>query len=146
MNSVESGAAVNFEALFNSPGALSGIGAPRPHVGVSLATDSYATSYAYAGLTWQRDFQQDWFLVGGFGLALHNGRYLRKSEEPPELWHRQKTLGCRVDFHWGVGVGRRLSRHWNVAFDYEHVSSGDVCGVRGTLGLENVGVRVGRVF
>ncbi|MEZ5994415.1 MAG: acyloxyacyl hydrolase [Hyphomonadaceae bacterium] len=145
VNSVESGAAINFEVLFNSPRALSAIGSPRPHVGISAATDSYATSYAYAGLTWERELQQDWFLIGGFGLALHNGEYLRKSEQPPEDWSRQKTLGCRVDFHWGVGAGRRFAGNWNAALHYEHVSSADVC-IKGALGIENVGIRFGRVF
>lgn len=145
VNSVESGVAYNVEVLFNSPDFLDGIGSPRPHFGVSSASDPYATSYAYAGLTWERELANDWFLVGGLGLALHDGEYLRKSEQPVEDWRRSKTLGCRVDFHWGIGAGRRLSEHWNAALHYEHVSSADVC-IKGALGLENVGFRIGRVF
>lgn len=145
VNDVESGAAVNAELLFNSPRLLDAIGSPRPHLGISAATDPDATSYAYAGLTWEYDFQQHWFLVGGLGLAIHNGETLRKSEQNPDDWGRVKTLGCRVDFHWGIGAGRRLSEDWNVALHYEHVSSGDVC-IKGALGLENVGIRFGRLF
>lgn len=144
-NDVESGAAVNLEVLFNAPDMLRSIGSPRPHLGVSAATDPYATSYVYAGLTWEHEFREHWFLIGGFGLALHDGEFLRKSDLAPEEWGRQKTLGCRVDFHWGIGVGRRLSERWNFALHYKHVSSGDVC-VRGALGLENVGFRAGYVF
>jgi lipid A 3-O-deacylase len=145
VNSVENGAAINLEALFHAPAALNRIGSPRPHVGLSAATDPRSTSYVYGGLTWERDYSNDWFLTGGFGLAVHDGEYLRKSDQPVEERKVTKTLGCRVDFHWGIGAGRRLSEKWNVALHYEHVSSGDVC-IKGALGLENVGVRVGRVI
>ncbi|HSV28059.1 MAG TPA: acyloxyacyl hydrolase, partial [Candidatus Omnitrophota bacterium] len=54
----ESGYDVNGEVLFESPGFLAPIWAPRPHVGVYVNTTG-DTSQAYAGLTWTWD-ATDW--------------------------------------------------------------------------------------
>ena len=47
---VEPGADINVEVLFPSPAFLRVLGAPRPHLGLSLNTAG-ATNYAYGGLT-----------------------------------------------------------------------------------------------
>jgi len=49
---VEPGADINVEVLFSSPALLRVLGAPRPHLGLSLNTAG-ATNYAHGGLTWR---------------------------------------------------------------------------------------------
>src|SRR5262245_19870847 len=50
-NHVEPGADITVEVLFPSPALLRLLGAPRPHLGLSINTAG-ATDYGYLGLTW----------------------------------------------------------------------------------------------
>jgi lipid A 3-O-deacylase len=142
VDNVESGTDLNLEVLFASPRGLSGIGSPRPHVGITLSSEG--TSLAYAGLTWEHNFQSRWFVDGSVGLAVHDGDPMQEDEQTLREAETEKALGCRVVFHLGVGAGYRISPHWNVAAHYEHLSNGTICG--SNEGLENIGIRVGRVF
>jgi hypothetical protein len=139
---VESGADLNIELLFASPHALRRLDAPRPIVGVTLASEG--TSYAYAALNWQDEFGSRWFLMGSLGLAVHDGDPLQESEQTLYEQETEKALGCRVNFYVAVGAGYRLSRRWNVAAHYEHLSNATLCETN--EGLESIGIRVGRVF
>jgi lipid A 3-O-deacylase len=142
VNNIEAGTDLNLEVLFPSPRILHGIGSPRPHIGVTIASEG--TSLAYAGLTWEYNFRSGWFLVGGAGLAAHDGDPLQEEEQTQREAETEKALGCRVVAHFGVGAGYRISSRWNVAIHYEHLSNATLCG--SNEGLENIGVRVGRVF
>jgi lipid A 3-O-deacylase len=139
---VESGVDFNAEMLFVSPRALRGIGAPRPYVGATVATEG--TSHVHAGLSWDYDFSSRWFVTGAVGLAAHDGHPLQEWEQTPREHETEKALGCRVVFHLYAGLGFRLSRHWNVAAHYEHLSNATLCGSNG--GLESLGIRIGRAF
>ena len=142
VDNVESGTDLNVEALFRSPRSLRGIGAPRPHVGITLASEG--TSLAYAGLTWEHDFRSHWFLDGSLGLAIHDGDPLQEHYQTQREAATEKAMGCRIVAHLSVGAGYRISPHWNVAAHYEHLSNATLCGSND--GLENIGIRVGRVF
>lgn len=142
LHNTETGTDINAEVLFAAPDVLDRIGAPRPHVGVTYSLEG--TSHAYAGLTWERDFNGGWFLTGGLGLAVHDGDPLDKDEQDAIEFETEKALGCRVNIHWGIGAGYRISEHWNVALHYEHLSNAYLCV--SNEGLENIGLRVGRRF
>lgn len=142
VDNVESGVDLNVELLFRSPRSLRGIGAPRPGVGVTLASEG--TSLAFAGLTWEHDFQSRWFLTGSLGFAVHDGDPLQEEEQTLVEMETEKALGCRATAHVTVGAGYRVSHRWNVALHYEHLSNATLCDTN--EGLENIGVRVGRVF
>ena len=64
---------VNIEALFRSPRFLSVIGAPRPNLGVTIATDFDATHQFYGGLEWEVSLGSKFFAAAGAGLAVHTG-------------------------------------------------------------------------
>jgi lipid A 3-O-deacylase len=139
---VETGIDVNAEVLFTSPRVLRGIGGPRPYLGASFATEG--TSHIHAGLSWEHDFGSRWFVSGAIGLAAHDGDPLDEAEQTPHEQETEKALGCRVVAHLYASAGYRLSRRWNVSAHYEHLSNGTTCVVN--EGLENIGIRVGRVF
>jgi hypothetical protein len=120
VDNVESGMDLNLEVLFEG------------------------TSLAYAGLTWEYNFRPSWFVDGSVGLAVHDGDPLQEDEQTLREAETEKAMGCRVVFHLGVGAGYRISPHWNVAAHYEHLSNGTICG--SNEGLENIGIRIGRVF
>jgi lipid A 3-O-deacylase len=138
----ESGTDLNVELLFRSPRGFAVLGAPRPHVGVTLASEG--TSYAYAGLVWEGDFASRWFWTGAFGIAAHDGDPLSKDEQDAVEFETEKALGCRMNFHVGAGVGYRLTRRWNLGIQYEHLSNANLC--QDNEGLENIGLRVGYMF
>jgi lipid A 3-O-deacylase len=139
---VETGIDFNAEVLFSSPRVLRGIGAPRPYLGASFASEG--TSHLHAGLSWQHDFGSRWFVSGAIGLAAHDGDPLDEADQTPYEQETEKALGCRVVAHLYASAGYRLSRRWNVSAHYEHLSNGTTCVVN--EGLENIGIRVGRVF
>ena len=78
-NHVEPGADLNVEVLFPSPALLRILGAPRPHLGLSLNTVG-ATDYAYVGLTWSSRpwhsllaLPEGLFVAGSLGGGVHDG-------------------------------------------------------------------------
>lgn len=138
----EEGTDLNVELLFNAPEFLDAIGSPRPYVGLTAASEG--TSHVHAGLSWQGDLGERWFVYGNLGLAAHDGDPLSEEDQTPEEQMTEKALGCRVNFHLAVGAGYRLSRRWNLALHYEHLSNATLCDSNG--GIENVGVRIGYMF
>lgn len=138
----EEGTDFNAELLFTSPEILEGIGSPRPYVGFSAASEG--ASHIHAGLSWQEDVAERWFIYGNLGLAAHDGDPLLEDDQTPEEQMTEKALGCRVNFHLAVGAGYRLSRRWNLAVHYEHLSNATLCESNG--GIENIGVRLGYTF
>lgn len=140
---VETGIDVNADVLFTSPRSLEWFHAPRPFVGVTIASEGI--SHLHGGMSWDWDIGSSrWFGTGAVGLAAHNGDPLLEDEQTPYEAETEKALGCRVNFYLYVGLGYRLSRRWNVAAHYEHLSNATLC--ESNEALENIGVRVGRVF
>ena len=141
---VEDGLAISGEVLFAAPEFLAKIGAPRPHIGFSAATDGAATSYGYLGLTWRATmFAEGGFLEFGVGGAVHNGRtsYNPIADEPRQ---GEAFLGCRALVRLHVAPGVRLSERWTASLQWEHLSNANLCGEN--EGLDNLGVRFGYRF
>jgi len=140
---VEDGVAIAGEVLFKSPAFLRIIGAPRPHIGGSAATDANATSFVYAGLAWEVDIARRIYLHGGAGGAVHDGR--TTFNPAVDLPRRGEAfLGCSALFRLHGGAGYRLTERLNVNVTFEHLSNAGICSEN--EGLENVGVRLGYRF
>ena len=138
----EQGFDVNGEILFPSPPVLGFLGAPRPHMGASIASEGI--SQIYGGLTWDYQFGKEdaFFLTGAFGGAIHNADEL----DPPkgrEL-DGDRYLGCQTLFRLAAGVGYNVSEQVNVQFYMDHISNGTLCD--SNEGLENSGLRMGYKF
>jgi len=133
---VESGADINGELRFVSPGFLAPIFAPRPHLGVSINSDG-GNSYAYGGLTWTANFTPIFFGNLGLGGAIHDGPDY--STNPTH-----KGLGTRVLFHEYLEFGAHIAAPWSASVFLDHVSNADLGGHN--PGLTNVGLRLGYSF
>lgn len=133
----EDGTDVNLEALFVSPDFLAPLGAPRPHVGVSInAGDD--TSQIYAGLTWE--WQPLAVPVWGafsFGGAVHDGELEPVRED-------RKALGSRVLFRLAAEVGYDLTETVRVSLIWDHISNAGLADAN--EGLNTVGLRLGYRF
>jgi lipid A 3-O-deacylase len=140
----ESGADLNAEALFASPGLLAPILAPRPHLGVTIHPEGSGSSYAYAGLTWSGTFlrglmtpEDAVFASLGLGGAIHSGP--NASDRPD-----RKSLGTRLLFHEYAELGYRFASPLSLALFLDHVSNANI----GThnAGITNLGLRAGWRF
>jgi len=134
----EDGVDINGEILFTSPQWLDWLGAPRPHLGATIATHDDATSFGYGGLTWDWNFWGPAFVEGSFGFAVHDG------ETDPNPGGTANELGCRVNFHESVSIGYELTDNHRVMATAEHVSNASICDEN--EGLTNIGVRYGYRF
>jgi lipid A 3-O-deacylase len=132
----EDGADINLELLFVSPDFLDGIGAPRPHAGLTLNT-SGDTSQAYLGLSWEWDFWDGAFAGFSLGGAVHNGETLRAPLD-------KKELGCSVLFRESIDFGYRLDDNNSLMVHLGHISNAKLCDTN--EGLENIGIRHGYRF
>jgi lipid A 3-O-deacylase len=140
---IESGTDFNGELLFTSPGFLSWIGAPRPHIGGSV-NSSGNTSYGYIGLTWEYDFWRSWlgsgdafFVAGSLGGGVHDG-YLNSG--PSE----RKLLGSRALFRESAEFGYRITPAISISIMLDHLSNAGIADHNN--GLTNIGVRTGYRF
>lgn len=136
----EQGVGVNLEVAFNSPEFLSVLGAPRPVIGGTIATDSDATNHAYAALEWRYDFSR-YFLSGHLGGAVHDGT-LNDGGDPA----RGDTIffGCRVLFKIGANAGVQLTDRLSASVHWSHISNATLC--RPNNGLDQLGFRIGLGF
>jgi lipid A 3-O-deacylase len=139
----ETGADVNLEVLFPSPAFLRILGAPRPHLGVSINTAGQ-TDYGYIGLTWRgRPWRpllalpEGLFVAGSLGGVAHDG-YLNTA--PPG----RKRLGSRLLFRESAEVGYQLTRRVSVSALFDHLSNAGLAHYNQSL--NNLGVRVGVTF
>lgn len=141
----EQGAAINAEALFASPDFLSVLGAPRPLIGATVATDSDATSQIYSGLEWRVDVTPRWFVAAGAGVAVHNGETDR-FDPVADAGRVDHTvfLGCRALFRLAGDVGYRLTGRVSASFHWNHISNAGLC--RENEGLDQMGARLGLSF
>lgn len=138
----EQGVSINLEALFGSPDFLSAVGAPRPLVGVSVATDSDATSQIYGGIEWRVHFSKRLFATGTVGASLHNGetdRFDRIADR--DRMNSTVFLGCRVLFRLGGDLGYELTDRLSISAHWNHVSNAELCSEN--EGLDHLGLRVG---
>jgi lipid A 3-O-deacylase len=139
----ETGADVNVELLFPSPGFLRVLGAPRPHLGGTINTAG-KTNDVYGGLTWSG---RPWrpllalpdalFIAGSLGGGIHDG-YLNTA--PPE----RKRLGSRLLFRESVEVGYQLTPRLSVSVVLDHLSNAGLAARN--QGLTNLGARLGVHF
>lgn len=141
----EQGAAINGEALFDSPRFLSVLGAPRPLIGATIATDSDATSQVYAGLEWKVGLGRRWFVAASGGGAVHNGETDRYDPvADADRVNHTVFHGCRALFRIAGDVGYRLTDRISASFHWNHISNGGLCGEN--EGLDQIGGRIGLSF
>lgn len=126
----------NGELLFNSPGFLDFIWAPRPHVGFTLNTGG-DTSQVYAGLTWEFDIWRSWFINFSLGGSLHDG-------EKRTTAINRKELGCHLLFRESFEVGYRFESGHSITGFLDHISNANICDAN--EGLETAGIRYGYRF
>ncbi|MEM9013599.1 MAG: acyloxyacyl hydrolase [Pseudomonadota bacterium] len=141
----ETGVGINLEALFKSPGFLRAIGAPRPHLGVAIATDNDATSQIYAGLEWRQHLARRLFVAGAVGGAVHTGE-TDTFDPVADLSRLNNTqfLGCRALFRIAADLGVEVTDHLSVSIAWSHISNAGLCD--DNEGLDNLGLRVGYRF
>jgi lipid A 3-O-deacylase len=139
----ETGADVTIEVLFPSPAFLRNLGAPRPHLGVSINTAGH-TDYGYLGLTWSgRPWRpllalpEGLFAAGSLGGGVHDGH---RNTAPPE----RKILGSRLLFRESVEAGYQLTRKVSFSVMLDHVSNAGLA--THNQGLTNFGTRIGVTF
>ena len=126
----------NGELLFNSPGFLSFIWAPRPHLGFTLNTGG-DTSQVYTGLTWEFDIWRSWFINFSLGGSLHDG-------EKRTTATNRKELGCHLLFRESFEVGYRFESGHSITGFLDHISNANICDAN--EGLETAGIRYGYRF
>lgn len=141
--SVESGADFNGEILFVSPGFLSIIGAPRPHLGVEVNSDGNTNS-AYFGLTWGLRLvpailghSDALTIYGSLGGAVNDGF---NEGAPPG----RKDLGSPVLFRGSIELGYQVTPVTSVSLLLDHMSNANLASHNG--GITNIGARVGFKF
>jgi len=141
----EQGVGINIEALFAAPGFLRVLGAPRPHIGASIATDSDATSQIYAGLEWKAHLARRLFVAGSLGGAVHNGETdaFDPAVDIPRLNNTQ-FFGCRALFRLGADIGVDLTDRVSASVHWDHISNAGLCV--NNEGLDNLGIRLGYRF
>ena len=135
-NHKENGVDANLEMLFASPRLLEAIGAPRPHLGMSVNTLGL-TNQAYAGLTWRWDVTPRLFGEFSFGPGVNDGKL---GKEDPE----RKALGSPVNFRESLSVGWQVTEHNSLSVMFDHISNGGLARYNG--GMDGVGLRWGYRF
>ncbi len=140
----EQTASYNIEALFRSPRFLSIIGAPRPHIGATIAGDFDATSQLYAGLEWDIQLTDKFFLAASVGGTIHNGE--TGFDPVADMARANDTvfLGCRVLFRYGGDIGYAVTDRLRASIHFDHISNAGLCAVN--EGLDNAGLRLGYSF
>ena len=140
---VESGADFNGEVLFSSPRFLDIIGAPRPHLGVSINSDGN-TDQAYFGLTWGLTIfhriagQGDALTIyGSLGGALQDGY---TDNAPPG----RKNLGSVILFRESIELGYQVTEVTSVSAIVDHISNANLANRN--AGITSAGARVGFKF
>jgi lipid A 3-O-deacylase len=132
----EGGGDINGEVLFESPGFLDAVGAPRPHLGVSVNSEG-DTSQAYAGLTWGFAPVQLVFMEFSLGGAIHDGKL-------SDGGTARKELGARVLFRESLSLGYRIDDHHSLSLIFDHESNANLADHN--EGLNNLGIRWGYRF
>jgi lipid A 3-O-deacylase len=132
----EGGMDGNFEVLFQSPGLLDIIWAPRPHIGLSVNSEG-DTSQVYAGLSWEWSFWGHWFAGFSLGGSVHDGKLTTNRID-------RKELGCRLLFRESIEIGYRFGGKHSISGFLDHISNARIC--EKNEGLETTGIRYGYKF
>lgn len=132
----EQGADINFEMLFESPGLLRWIGAPRPHLGFEFSTADQ-TNKGYFGLTWSWVLFNNFYAGFSLGGAAHDG-YIRTDRT------NRKELGARFGFRESVEFGVVLAERHTISVMLDHISNARL-GVKNE-GMDGLGIRYGYRF
>lgn len=141
----EEGVSINLEALFSSPRFLSVVGAPRPLIGASIATDGAATSQLYGGLEWKLEFSERFFVAGTFGATVHDGETDRFDPVADADRVRDTVFyGCRVLFRIGGDLGYEFTERVSASLHWNHISNAGLC--EHNEGLDHLGLRMGYRF
>lgn len=142
---------INGQLLFPSPKPFKHIGAPRPHLGVSIAVDG--TSQVFTGLTWdvylskEKKILRNIYLTLEGGGAVHNGEDLTPSTPPsggPGDTDIQRFLGCRAVFRFAYGIGYDINERVSAQIYTDRLTTLGICDF--DQGLENTGIRLGYKF
>jgi len=140
---VESGADLNAELLFASPGFLGFMGGPRPHLGIAVNTNGN-TDQAYFGLTWdwspvKRVFGQSDALTlsGSLGGALQDGFI----DSAPS---GRKKLGSVILFREAVELGYQFTQANSISVIVNHISNANLGNHN--AGITSAGARFGIKF
>ncbi len=145
----ESGADIQGELVFSSPGFLSWAGSPRPYLNGSLNT-SGETNFGGFGLAWQQGFTSSIYGEFDFGLVIHDGIVnLPTNPGDPERIRLDATrviLGSRALFRSTFVLGLHLNEQWDAAFVFEHLSHGQILASGRNEGLDNLGIRLSYKF
>lgn len=131
------GAVINGELLLPSPDLLYAIGSPRPVIGVDIATAPDAIHFAYADLNWDAHFTDRLYATWSLGGAVTSATELKHAT-------KYKSLGCKLLFHLGAGLGYDLTEHASVELYADHFSNADLCHPNN--GAESAGIRLGYRF
>ncbi|RCW28560.1 lipid A 3-O-deacylase PagL [Ciceribacter lividus] len=138
----EKGGFVEAMALFdpwgrNEADGLQKLIRPRIHAGATMSTAGEA-SQIFGGFSWTVDLGDGFFVEGGVGGTLHNGRLRVDGTDGPKL-------GCALLFHEYAAAGINLDAHWRVIAQIEHSSHANLCGDTNN-GLTRGGVLIGYKF
>jgi len=131
------GSSVNAEVVLPSPDVLSGIGSPRPYVGVDVSGVENAISVGYAGLTWDYHVTATLYVSGSLGGAINSAKELKHSRHT-------RSLGSNFGFHVGAAVGYDFSEDVTAQVYVNHFSNAYLA--RPNDGHETTGLRIGLRF
>lgn len=136
-NHTQDGPSFNGEFLLPSPDILSGIGSPRPYVGVDFSNVDDAISVGYAGLTWDYHVTPALYVSGSIGGAVNNAKNLKHSPNT-------RSLGSNFGFHVGAAVGYDFTEALTAQVYLNHFSNAGLA--KPNEGHETTGVRLGYRF
>ena len=131
----ERGTDINIEAIFTPHLEIFG-GDLRPAIGTSINTTG-DTSKVYLDGRWQHDFENNFYLSVGLGVAYHNGEERLTSND-------RKALGSSVLFHIPLEAGYMIDNHNSLSVYFDHISNAYTQDEN--EGLDTLGFRYGYRF
>jgi lipid A 3-O-deacylase len=144
----ESSPIAELQVNFDSPGFLHWAFAPEPYV-VGALNLGGETSFAAVGLEWRAKLGK-WAVEPGLGYALHNGEiddpYPGGSPEAAQFQADHVLYGSRDLFRLSLAASREVAPGWEVQLIATHYSHGQILGHGRNQGVDQVGVRIGRMF
>jgi lipid A 3-O-deacylase len=140
----ESGANINGEIRFQSPGFLKFMWSPKPYVMASINTDGN-TSFGGFGLQYDIPLGDTFRIEPGFGYVIHDGSvnnpYPSGTQQAVDFSANHVLLGSEDLFRSSLALTWKLSDTWGVQAIYEHLSHGQILGEGRNQGLDELGVR-----
>ncbi len=131
----ERGTDINIEAIFTPHLEILG-GDLRPALGTSINTTG-DTSKVYLDGRWQYDFESNFYVSVGLGVAVHNGEQHLTSND-------RKALGSSVLFHIPLEAGYLIDNHNSLSIYFDHISNAYTQDEN--EGLDTLGFRYGYRF